>query len=165
MYPAKFASVIGLTLLLASPLSARDFIEWTDIGDWKILVDIDTGNGCYMQKDYEDGSRVELGVLPEREGAFVAVLNKDWSDLEAGTTGTLNFDIDGELFAGDADVIVDGDWYGGSAFFNNPEFVTDFGKKNSLTVSGDGGRSVTINLKGTSRAINEVKECQKAQNQ
>lgn len=129
-------------------------------GDWAIKVNPDNGNGCYMQKTFEGGTLVQVGVVPDRKGAFFATYNKAWSDVVEGEIGSLLFDFGDARFQGE----VLGDYLegipGGYAFFNNPEFVSEFGRRLSVTISGDSGGSEAIDLTGSSRAIETVKACQ-----
>lgn len=53
-------------------------------------------------------------------------------------------------------------FFGGIAFFNNPDFMADFAKRKSLKVVGPEGDQVVINLAGTALAIKALDECQKS---
>lgn len=153
-----------ITLLLcATPSYAQDLIKWSDAGNWEILVDASAGNGCLMQTQLADNTRVRIGAVPLRDGGFIAVMNETWQDIEEGATAVLTFDFDGEIFAGEAEAVIEGDWRGGYAFFNNPEFVQGISKRNTLVVSGEGDREATIDLTGTMNAVNAVLDCQKNQ--
>ena len=156
-----FASLIGV--FSATMLQAQELTKWSDSGNWEILVDPAVGNGCLMQSYLADDTLVRIGAVPSREGGFIAVMNKAWQDIEEGATAVLNFDFDGDLFAGDAEAIIEGEMRGGYAFFNNPEFVQGISKWKTLVVSGAGDREVTIDLTGTMVAVNATLDCQKKQ--
>jgi hypothetical protein len=151
------------TLIFSTAIQAQELTKWSDAGNWEIFVDPDAGDGCLMQTELADSTRVRIGAVPLRDGGFIAVLNKSWQDLEEGATAVLTFDFDGELFAGEAQTIVEGDWRGGYAFFNNPEFVQGISKRKTLVVSGEAGREVTVDLTGTMKAVSAVMDCQKKQ--
>lgn len=142
---------------------ASQLAKWSDAGNWEIFVDPDAGNGCLMQTLVADDTRVRIGTLPLQDGGYIAVLNKSWTDIEDGTTAVLTFNFDGELFAGDAQAIIEDDWRGGYAVFNNPEFIEGIAQRKILVVSGEGGREVTVDLTGTMNAVNSVLDCQKKQ--
>lgn len=152
-----------LTVFLATPLAAQDHAPWGAAGDWSILVDELVGNGCLMQKDFEDGIRVAFGYLPDRKGGFFSALSEDWTDIEPGTSGIVKFITDEAKFAGDVEMIeVDGR-YGGWAFFNNPNLATEMAARRSITVIGPKGGTFDVDLSGTSRAIGALEECQSSQ--
>lgn len=153
----------GLALCLSSALHAQDRSEWGTAGDWSILVDAEAGNGCLMRKDFSDGIRVEFGYLPIRNGGFFAALSADWTDLEPGATGIVKFITDQAKFAGDVEIIEADGRKGGTAFFNNPAFVVEMAARRSITVIGPKGGTFDIDLSGTSRGIDMLKECQAAQ--
>lgn len=149
--------------IMATLLSAQNIVKWGDSGAWEIYVDPAAGDGCLMQRNLEDGSRIQIGTVPLRRGGFIAVLNKTWTDVEEGATAVPTFDFDGELFAGEAVAVIDGEWRGGYAFFNNPEFVYGISKRQTLIISGSSGRTVTVDLTGTKNAVDAVKKCQDEQ--
>jgi hypothetical protein len=157
-----FPSIVA-ALSCATTIFAQELTMWSDAGNWQIFVDPASGNGCLMQTELADNTRVRIGAVPIREGGFIAVLNKEWQDIDEGATAVLTLDFDGEIFAGDAEAITNGEWRGGYAFFNNPEFVEGIAKRRTLVVSGEGDREVTIDLTGTANAVNAVLDCQKKQ--
>ena len=57
--------------------------------------------------------------------------------------------------------IIDGDWRGGFAFFNNPALFEEFAKKNTMTITGPSNKPVSYSLKGTSQALKALDECRK----
>ncbi|MDW4551445.1 hypothetical protein R5H32_19020 [Defluviimonas sp. D31] len=144
-------------------LAANGLTNWGESGQWSVLVDPDSGNGCLIQKDFSDGLRIRFGNLPLLSGGFFAALSRDWSDLEAGTTGTVRFLTGEAKFAGEAEFLEEDGWYGGSAFFNNPNFVTEMAKRRSITVIGPSGGTFEVDLAGSSKAIDLMQECQEAQ--
>ncbi len=157
-----------LSLVCAACFASMAFAEtnlkpWATSGAWEILVDPSNGNGCFMQKDFDDGIRVQFGFEPERDGGFFAALSKNWTQVEAGTSGTVKFITDEAKFAGDVEMIKRDDWLGGWAFFNNPNLAIEVAQRRSLTVIGPKGGTFDINLDGTERAISMMKECQAAQ--
>jgi hypothetical protein len=52
---------------------------------------------------------------------------------------------------------------GGYAFLDNPNFVEEFAKRNSVKFSGESGVWVEISLSGTRQAIAALQRCQKEQ--
>lgn len=133
--------------------------KWGDAGVWAILIDPEVGNGCYMENTFDDGTLVQVGFVPDRNGGFFAAYNSAWATIEDGVIGTVQFDFGNSLFGGDYVGVANADLFGGYAFFNNPEFINEFGKRNTVSIKGDRGTTLDISLKGTSRAINAVRSC------
>ncbi len=158
-------SIFSLVLLWPQTVFADDpaYQPWSASGDWEILVDAAVGNGCFMQKDFADGLRVRFGNHPMKSGRFFSILNRAWEQLEPGDTGVLKFFLDNERFAGDAEVIEEGPWKGGYAFFNNPNLSVEFAKSRNLTLVPPSGNEYSIDLNGTFRAVRRLEECQKQQ--
>jgi hypothetical protein len=144
-----------------APASERTELEKS--GDWTILVDAETGNGCLMRREQADGLVVELGAWPARKGAFFAAFHPDWTDLPIGETVRLEFHFDDVGFAGDAIGTEREGLQGGIAYFNNLAFIDEFAKRSSVKVVGPKGGTAKVDLTGTSRAIAAVKECQSKQ--
>lgn len=160
----RYQIFIFAASLLASPLAAQDRQSWGAVGDWDILVDDVVGSGCLMQKDFEDGIRIEFGYVPNQSGGFFAASSKDWKDIEPGSRGIVKFITDEAKFAGDVEMFEVGGRYGGRAFFNNPNLTTEMAARRSIAVIGPRGGRFDVDLNGTSQAIKLLKECQSGQN-
>ena len=138
---------------------AEDLIKWKDAEEWHIFVDADVGNGCLMEKLFEDGSRMRIGYLPEREGGFLSVANQSWTEMTEEKNFTVRIDLDDVAFGGEVENIVDDNWRGGYAFFNNPAFLDEFARRNEITITGPKNQPVSYSLAGTSKALAALKEC------
>lgn len=136
---------------------------WGVSGNWQLSVDALAGNGCFMERQFDDGIMVRLGNLPQREGYFLAVLSQSWIDIVEGETAGIDVDFTDDLFAGEAVGIVEGEWHGGHIFFNNPEFLDLFARSDALAVGLTGQEMFEIPLDGTSKALVELRTCQKSQ--
>lgn len=159
----RFLAFICTAACLANTAAAQERAPWGAAGDWLILVDPAVGGGCLMQKDFDDGLRVEFGYLPERNGGFFAAMSADWTSIEPGTGGIVKFITDQAKFAGDVEMIEQEGRRGGWAFFNNPNLTTEMAARRSITVIGPKGGTIEVDLSGTSRAIEAMKDCQAAQ--
>lgn len=160
-------SLLTVLLLLGSAELRADtppgLQPWGQSGDWSVLVDPSVGNGCLIQKDFDEGFRIRLGYVPDRAGGFFAALSEDWGHVEPGSKGLVRFISDRDKFAGEVEGIEDGSMRGGWAFFNNPEFAEELAKRRSITVIGPNGGEFDIDLTGSARAINEARRCQSEQ--
>ena len=155
--------LIATMCIVGISASASELEAWREMGPWKVLVDPAVGNGCLAQRVFDDGRLVQIGSDPARNGGFFAAYNADWSDIKDGATGIANFDFGDARFAGDVVGRMNQNLPGGYAFFDNPNFVTEFGKRQSVKVTGASGRLVEIDLTGSKRAIEAVLVCQEEQ--
>jgi len=155
--------LIAIMCIVGVSASASELTSWEEIGTWEVLVDPAVGNGCLAQRVFDDGTLVQIGAEPARNGGFFAAYNAEWSDIKDGATGIVNFDFGDARFAGDVVGRINQNLPGGYAFFDNPNFVTEFGKRQSVKVTGESGRLVEIDLTGSKRAIEAVLACQKEQ--
>ncbi len=156
----------GLTavvLMSASSVLGAGMERWGESGDWTILIDPEKGNGCLAWKQFGDGMTVEIGAAPNQQGGFFAAYNPAWEQIEDGATGLVNFDFGDAKFAGDAVGTFKNGVPGGYAFFDNPEFVSEFGKRQGVIITGESGTSVQLDLSGSAKAIEAVQACQAEQ--
>jgi len=156
-------AIAALAIAAGTAASAEEISTWGEAGGWAILIDPKVGNGCLMEKHFEDGTLVQIGAVPNREGGFFAAYNPEWTDIEDGATGTVKFDFPDIVFAGEVVGVARDDVFGGYAFFDNPNVPMEFAKRNQMTVIGSSGRTVEISLAGTAKAIQAVKACQAKQ--
>lgn len=149
--------------LAATPVLADEITEYGAVGDWKVLIDADKGNGCFVQKEFEDGTLVQMGYWPARNGGFFGVYNAAWDKLheaEDGTKTKIKFDFPDKRFVGDAERHLLDDKAGGFVFFDNPHVPDEIAKNIEMTILTESGPDIPINLKGTSNAIKSARECQ-----
>ena len=151
----------GIVLfLIAGGAIAEPALDWGSSGDWDIKVDPAVGHGCYMQRLYESGTRVRIGYVPNEQGAFFSAVNPDWPEVEEGAESSVIFDFGDSRFQGAVVGIVEDGMPGGYAFFNNPEFASEFGRRYSVTIQGEGGGSEDVDLSGSSAGLAALKKCQ-----
>ncbi|MDV7144914.1 hypothetical protein R3X27_19715 [Tropicimonas sp. TH_r6] len=157
-------SFIGSAILLSSSLAFAAGMEpWDEEGDWTILIDAENGNGCLANRQYDTGLIVEIGMDPMLGGAFFAAYNPEWTSIEDGAIGVVNFDFGDDQFAGEVVGIHRNGVPGGYAFFDNPEFATEFVKRTEVTVWGESEQKFLVDLSGSSKAVEAVKACQAEQ--
>lgn len=160
----RLVSVVALIAITAgTTANSQPLAVWGDVSGWSILVDPDTANGCLMEKRFDDGTLVQFGNVPNRNGGFFAAYNPDWTDIQDGVAGTVKFEFPKIRFTGETVGVAKDGRFGGYAFFNNPNVILEFGRNNDMTIIGKLGRSIEVNLKGTSKAIKAVKACQAEQ--
>ena len=149
----------------ATAASAEELITWGEVSGWAILIDPSVGNGCLMERQFEDDTLVQFGTVPNRNGGFFAAYNPDWTDIEDGATGTIKFEFPKIRFTGEVVGVAKEGLYGGYAFFDNPNVTLEFGKNKNIIIIGELGRTINVSLTGTMKAIQAVKQCQSEQSE
>ena len=158
-------AIAALAIATGPAANAEELETWGQSKEWAILIDPAAGNGCLMEKQFDDGTLVQFGFAPDRNGGFFAAYNPDWTDIEDGATGTVKFEFPKIRFIGDAVGVARDGRFGGYAFFDNPNVTQEFARNNDMTVVGELGRKIEVNLKGTLNAIKAVKACQAEQSE
>ena len=133
--------------------------QWGESGEWRILIDPLVDNGCYIERTMDDGTLVQVGYVPNRNGGFFAAYNAAWTGIEDGSSGTVQFDFERSLFGGEYVGVTRDGLPGGYAYFNNPEFIKEFGKRDGVSITGDKGNALEFKLTGTMKAINAMRNC------
>lgn len=148
-----------LSLLLPTAPLAQTHPEFAKIGDWTVRTNPTNGNGCYMEKSFDSGTLVQIGVVPDENGAFFAAYNAALDGVEEGAEGTVLFDFGDSRFQGAAKGAFLNGVPGGYAFFDNPEFAREFGKRTKVLVQGGAGRSEEIDLTGSMKGLRSIQAC------
>lgn len=156
-------TAIAALIALTAPLQAKDSPEWKKVGDWQIVIDKSTGNGCIMQKYFDDGTMLQFGMLPKRDAAFFAAYREDWKDIQGGKKVQINYEFDGIPHKGQASGYISKPWYGGFVEVKDAEVMTQFAQKHMVKVTGHHGREFELSLDGTKKGVEALQECQNAQ--
>jgi len=167
--PATLAAIVATSFAtaLTSPLAAQDQLpalpQWGTAGDWIIRIDPAVGNGCLADRNFPDGTLLQIGALPERGGGFFGVYNIIWTQIRDGQTGDVDFTFPDGQFAGRGVGDHRGYLQGGQVFFDNENFLDELSRAQEVTVTGRGEGSVTIDLTGSAKAIEALRSCQAEQ--
>ena len=149
-----------LLLMTAGPVSAAESVLWETVGDWDIKISHEDASRCFASRTMDDGSEVQIGTEPSLDGGYFAIYNAEWTHIEEGKEGSVEFDFGVSRFGGDAVGKIENGVPGGYAFFNNPNFVQEFARRQTVNVIGSQGAEFELDLTGTSRAIRGVLACQ-----
>lgn len=159
----KLGCVVLAICLLPGAAIAQASKIWGESGRWVIRENPDGGNGCYMESRLEDGTVVQFGLIPDRDGGFFAAFHVDWNDITVGDTIAVKLDFAAKRFSGEAKGLTRGELLGGYAFFDNPNVLTEFAKNTTMTIIDDKDRTVAVDLTGTARAMQAIEACQQQQ--
>ena len=153
-------NILAICVLFSmSELAVADEV-WTDLEDWKILINSEDVTRCYATRLFEDGSEVQIGTEPALDGGYFAIYNSAWTHIEDGMVGQVEFDFERSRFGGEAIGRIENGVPGGYAFFNNPAFVQEFARRQTVNIKGSNGTEFELDLTGTSRAIRAILACQ-----
>lgn len=157
--------IVLFSITFKSTGQAQDLVNWGTSGDWEIVVDTAAGNGCLMQKRFSDGTLVQFGDVPNRNGGFIAAYNAEWTDIKDGAVGKVTLEFPDVRFVGDVVGVAKEGRFGGYAFFDNPNVAPEFARNNDMRIIGELGRKIEVSLSGTSKAIKAIKVCQSEQSE
>ncbi len=155
-------AAILLLLMSGAALAAEDEV-WETVGAWTVRINSDDVSRCFATRVMEDGSEVQIGTEPTLDGGYFAIYNPAWTHIEDGAEGTVEFNFASSRFGGDAVGRIKNGVPGGYVFFDNPAFVQEFAKRQSVKVSGTRGAAFEMDLTGTATAIRTILACQDAQ--
>lgn len=154
-------SGLALGLTLSGGALAEEYTALATVEGWTITRGIEQG-GCMMQKVNSDGYLVRIGktAAGHNFGRLAVYTSDKKAYVLEGETKDVTFDLDGERFYGKATMDATGGGYrGGFAETNNPAFGEALAKKYVLTINPDSKNPITIDLKGTYKAMEAVIEC------
>lgn len=159
---AAAVSAAGLAVCAVAPAgAAQDVLRWGSAGGWDILIDQTLGDGCFIYTQYDAGTVVRLGFSPDDGEAYLMVGNTKWASIKDGK----DYDIQVRM---DRDspwyVTATGVQFDGVPFLmattDQPDFLIDFARKNSLAVNFNGQTITSLDLSGTYAAVSEMLNCQ-----
>jgi len=132
---------------------------------WNIYVDDSMGPGCVLMKDNPDGeTQAQIGIdATTAPRGYLALYTKTPTKITPGEKISVDFDVDGQKFTGEAKGQQMQGYEGAFVPFNNLDFIYDLAKKKKLTITAKGRKTVEIDLTGTNDAFKALRECQAAQ--
>jgi len=157
--------LLPLVFVLSLPVAAiaQSHSQFGTSGEWAIKINPINGNGCYMEKQFDSGSLVQIGAVPDKDGAFFAIYNAAFEGVVDGEVGSVLLDFGDSRFQGEVvGAFFDG-LPGGYAFFDNPEFASEFGKRTSVRVQGKSEEFEEIDLSGSMKGLQVIQTCQEEQ--
>jgi hypothetical protein len=161
---ARIGIALSIVALTATDAAAQAAKKYGSEAGWDIFIKDNMGPGCLVAKKISAEAQVEMGISAtgEKKG-YIALYTKKDAAIAGGEKVSVMFDVDGQRFSGEATgQQIDG-MDGAFVWVNNPDFIYDLAKKNSLTISPAGRGPIVISLKGTDAAFIALRACQDAQ--
>lgn len=156
---------LAVAALVALPgaVMAQDLVKVETVGVWDVLVDPTIGDGCLINAEFEDGSDVRIGFDAEKGNGYLMAMNDAWGDIEDGKTYPISFDVDGQVYDGEATgVHLDG-MPGVDVAFDSADFLMDIARKHTLSLSSETGEVMSIDLTDSYAALEAAVACQENQ--
>lgn len=161
-----FVPVLMFIASLAGPALAKSEAPlWTKVGVWQIRVDPTVGNGCFAVSVFQDGSLFRVGFDMESGHVYVIFGNNSWKSIEVGKEYSLTFKFDRESpwsGAATGTNFADGGHPFLTAVITDPKFLSEFARKNVLSIHYQRSEIARLSLRGSQRALKEMFLCQQA---
>jgi hypothetical protein len=155
---------LALMTMTATEAAAQAVKKYGSEAGWDIFIKESMGPGCLVAKKLSADAQVEMGIDATGElRGYLALYTKKDAAVSAGEKVSVIFDVDGEKFSGEATGQRIEGMDGAFVWVNNPVFIYDLAKKNSLTISPAGRDPIVLSLKGTDAAFMALRACQDAQ--
>jgi hypothetical protein len=161
---ARIGIALAIAVLTLAPAAAQEVKKYGSEAGWDIFIKENMGPGCLVAKKISAEAQVEMGISAtgEKKG-YLALYTKRDAAVSAGEKVSVIFDVDGQKFSGEATGQRIEGMDGAFVWVNNPDFIYDLAKKNSLTISPAGRDPIVLSLKGTDAAFTALRACQDAQ--
>ncbi|MDQ6437620.1 hypothetical protein RB623_26505 [Mesorhizobium sp. LHD-90] len=154
-----------IAVLATTAAFAQTATKYGEEGGWEILIKDDMGPGCLVTRSNPDGAtQVQMGIdTRQAPKGYLAIYTKADAKAKAGEKLSVTFEVDGQEFSGQATGQQVGEYHGAYVWVNNPEFIYDLAKKKTLRITVPGRDPLVLNLAGTNKAFEKLRECQAAQ--
>ena len=122
------------------------------------MVNENMGPGCLIAKK-GDGMQVQLGVDATSAKQTGAVFTKADVNVSAGEQAPVSFEVGVKTFKGEAFGEEMEGFRGAFVPVNNPAFVYDLAKQETMKITVEGLDPINVNLAGTDAAFAAMKAC------
>lgn len=140
-----------------------DTVLWKEVGGWMVRMDPTMGNACYVSTAYEDGTVLRLGFnfLDGNSSLYFSLGNAKWKSLESGKEYAVRLQFDNNpAWDATATALEMDTVHHLHVNTKDANFAHEFSKKLSVRAYYAGKQIVSLRLKGSSKAIDEMVACQ-----
>lgn len=158
------ATTAAAILFVASSAGADTFQKFGDVEGWNVFIDNEK-KSCLIEKSDDAGNVVQMGLTTDRGVAYLGVFTKAKTGIKSGQKEAVLVDIDGNLYVGEATGMrgnITKGYSGGYVLSDDPQFIDDIARKYVMTVWPEEEYTFSVNLEGTFKAIEMVRECNKS---
>lgn len=159
---SSLAIFLGPVVASAQPPQSETVL-WKELPGWTVRMDPSMGNACYVSSIYEDGTVVRLGFnfLNNVRQLYFSIGNVKWKSLEAGKEYPVKIQFDNnppwDALASAISMDAVNHLHVNT---KDADFAQEFSKKLGLRAYYAGKQIVALRLKGSSKAIDEMLNCQ-----
>jgi len=138
--------------------------KYGEAAGWEVAVNEDMGPGCLITKS-ADHVQVQLGIdaIDAAKTGYMAAFTRADVPVAEGEAIPVSFEVGGESYDGEAFGEQRKGFHGAWVPVNNPDFVYDLAKQETMTITVEGLPPVEVSLAGTDEAFQAMRECQEAQ--
>lgn len=161
------ATTVSVTAVLADtdspiPSSADAFAVYKEMELWTIYADGDTKT-CLAERVDDAGNVFQMGLTKDHQYGYVGVFTL--ADVKIKDSQEIEVIVDGKVFVGKSYGIksskLRGDYAGGYALTDSPEFVDAVANGQVLVAFPEKEGLFVVDLTGTKAAIEATRACNK----
>ncbi|MBL4769033.1 MAG: hypothetical protein JKY94_15200 [Rhodobacteraceae bacterium] len=160
----KIASFVIATAFISTAATAADtFKKYGEVEGWTVYTDIEK-KSCLIEAVDAAENVVQMGLTADRGVAYVGVFVKGKTKIKKGAKEAVVISLDGTLYFGEATGMrgnITKGYSGGYVLSDDPQFVDDIARKYVMTVFPEKDYAFQVDLKGTYKAIEMARECNK----
>lgn len=159
----KIASLAVAAAFVSTAAVADTFEKYGEVEGWTIYIDNEK-QSCLIEAVDDAENVVQMGLTTDRGVAYVGVFVKGKTKIKKGGKEAVVISLDGNLYMGEATGMrgnITKGYSGGYVLSDDPQFVDDVARKHVMTVFPEKEYAFEVNLKGTYKAIEEARECNK----
>ena len=157
-------AVVLIALGATGATAAQSFKKYGEEAGWEIAINEAMGPGCLINKK-GDGMQVQLGIdaTSAKPTGYMAVFTRADAGVAAGDEVPVQFEIAGKTFKGEAFGEKLEGFRGAFVPVDNPDFVYDLAKQETMKILVEGSDPIEVSLAGTDAAFKAMRACQEAQ--
>lgn len=167
MFNSKTVAAGALVAAVAatSATATEKFLKYGEAEGWNVYIDTEK-QSCLIERIDEAENVVQMGLTTDRGVAYVGVFVKGATGIKDGEKEAVAIAIDGTLYIGKATGMrgsITKGYSGGYVLSDDPKFIDDIARKEVMTVFPQKEYVFSVSLKGTYKAIEMARQCNKEQ--
>ena len=157
----KIAGAAVAVTFVSTAAIADTFEKYGEVEGWKVYIDNEK-QSCLIENVDAAENVVQMGLTTDRSVAYVGVFVKGDTDIKKGEKEAVVISLDGNIYFGEAMGMrgnITKGYSGGYVLSDDPQFVDDIARKHVMTVFPEKEYVFQVNLEGTYKAIEMIREC------
>ncbi|WP_073252914.1 hypothetical protein [Shimia gijangensis] len=158
------AAALVATIAATSAMAESKFAHFGSVEGWNVFLDHEK-NTCMIETKDDVGNVIQMGLTREdRSVAYIGVFTQADTGIKKGQKEAVAIVLGDNLYVGEATGMrgnITKGYTGGYVLTDDPEIVTAIQKEYTMAVFPEKEYGFIVNLKGTFKAIEMGKECNK----